>query len=222
MNNEFQENMDQLLNAISNKPGNDMILLSLLVSAIFACVMWLAYRISHDNKSYRREFGTTLIMLALISTVLMDLIQSNLALSLGMLGSLSIVRFRTNIKDYRDIGFIFWAMAIGIASATQSYAIAMIGSCILFAMMVFTRSKANAIKDMLLVIRGSNVDLDEVGNVVSHLCEKYNVKAKNVLADSFELVYEVEIHENKTNKIIDHIFLLGGIDSVNVLAQNQS
>ena len=221
MNNEFQENMDQLLNAISNKPGNEMIFISLLVSALFAIAMWLAYRISHDEKSYRSEFGITLVMLALISTVLMDLIQSNLALSLGMLGSLSIVRFRTNIKDYRDIGFIFWAMAIGIASATQSYAILMIGSCILFAIMVFTRSKVNVVKEMLLVIRGSNVDLDDVGNVVSHLCEKQNVKAKNVLSDSFELVYEIEINEKKTNMIIDCIFQLGGIDSVNVLAQSQ-
>ena len=115
--------MDALLNAVTIKPDGWMIALSIGAELLFAAIMWGAYRLANGAESYQPQFAATLIALALISTILMDLIQSNLALSLGMLGSLSIVRFRINIKDPRDIGFIFWAMAIGIASATQSYLI---------------------------------------------------------------------------------------------------
>lgn len=179
-----------------------------------------AYRLANGAESYQPKFAATLIALALISTILMDLIQSNLALSLGMLGSLSIVRFRNNIKDPRDIGFIFWAMAIGIASATQSYLIGIIGSVVLGAVMIITKKRGEAERQLLLVIRGSNTDLDGIQNVVKSCTRTNLVKAKNILSDSFELVYEIQIPEKKGNQVIENIFELGGIDSVNLLAQN--
>ena len=157
MNQQIEQTMDALLNAVTIKPDGWMIALSIGAALLFAAIM---------------------------STILMDLIQSNLALSLGMLGSLSIVRFRTNIKDPRDIGFIFWAMAIGIASATQSYLIGIIGSVVLGAVMIITKKRGEAERQFLLVIRGSNTDLDGIQNVVK-ICTRTNiVKAKNILSDS--------------------------------------
>lgn len=185
--------MDALLNAVTIKPDGWMIALSIGAALLFAAIM---------------------------STILMDLIQSNLALSLGMLGSLSIVRFRTNIKDPRDIGFIFWAMAIGIASATQSYLIGIIGSVVLGAVMIITKKRGEAERQFLLVIRGSNTDLDGIQNVVKSCTRTNLVKAKNILSDSFELVYEIQIPEKNGNQVIENIFELGGVDSVNLLAQN--
>ena len=221
MNIQIEKGLQEVVQFLSTKPGHADIVLSLLVSFLFSFVMWLAYKISHDKKSYHPEFGVTLIVLALITTVLMDLIRSNLALSLGMLGSLSIVRFRTNVKDFRDIGFIFWAMAIGLASATQSYMIAIFGSLFLFVIMVCTKSRARCFEKMLLVIRGSHTDLDTIQSIVKTLPGMQKMKAKNILSDSFELVYEVELREKDSNYIINELFHLNGIDSVNVLAQNQ-
>ena len=220
MNSQFDKGMEEVLQFLSTKPENADILFSLLVAFGFSLIMWIAYRISHDKKTYHCEFGVTIIVLSLISTVLMDLIRSNLALSLGMLGSLSIVRFRTNVKDFRDIGFIFWAMAIGIASATQSYMIGIFGSIFLFVVMVVTKPRCKAFQKMLLVVRGSDASLDSVQSIVATLPGRNNIKAKNVLSDSFELVYEVELRDQDTNYIIDELFNLNGIDSVNVLAQN--
>lgn len=155
MNEQFQENMDQLLRLITSKPDTKAIMGSLLWAALLAALMWGTYRLANKGKGYRPQFGVTLISLALISTVLMDLIQSNLALSLGMLGSLSIVRFRTNIRDPRDIGFIFWSMAIGIAAATGSYFIGGTGSLFLAGIMLGTRKSAVNDQPMLLVVRGA-------------------------------------------------------------------
>lgn len=174
MNQQIEQTMDALLNAVTIKPDGWMIVLSIGAALLFAAIMWGAYRLANGAEAYQPKFAATLIALALISTILMDLIQSNLALSLGMLGSLSIVRFRTNIKDPRDIGFIFWAMAIGIASATQSYLIGIIGSVVLGAVMILTKKHGEAERQLLLVIRGSNTDLDGIQNVVKS-CTRTNL-----------------------------------------------
>ena len=174
---------------------------------------------------YKRQepkFAVTLIVLSFVSTILMDLIQTNLALSLGMLGSLSIVRFRTNIKDPRDIGFIIWSMAIGIAAATESLLIGLVGSVILAAVMILTKGSGARTNQMLLIVRGSDVDLNRIQAIVDHMEGTNTIKAKNILSDSFELVYEVNVSDAESNDVIDNIFELGGIDSVNLLAPHLS
>lgn len=212
--------MREIFNMMNQKPEPMTILISLAAALILSVILYGAYRLANTKESYQPQFAVTLVTMALISTVLMDLIQSNLALSLGMLGSLSIVRFRTNIKDTRDIGFIFWSMAIGIASATQSYLIGCIGSVVLAVVMFMTKNTGTENQHLLLVVRGSNTDLDQIQKIVGYHTNSNLVKAKNILADSFELVYEVEIPETNSNKVIETIFELGGIDSVNLLAQN--
>ena len=195
-----------------------LVLTSLAAAGVFAAVMWIAYRLAHTKATYQPKFAATLVTLAFVSNILMDLIRSYLALSLGMLGSLSIVRFRTNIKDPRDIGFIFWSMAAGLAASTQSYLIGAVGSLVLTAVMMLTKKSTERPEAMLLVVRGSDADLDRVQEIVDQTAEQSSVKAKNVLADSFELVYEVQIPQKRENAVIENIFELGGIDSVNLLA----
>lgn len=212
--------MKELFSIINQKPEPITILISLIAALAFSVILYLAYRLANTKESYQPQFAITLVTMALISTVLMDLIQSNLALSLGMLGSLSIVRFRTNIKDTRDIGFIFWSMAIGLAAATQSYFIGAAGSLILACVMISTKKRAAKQASMLMVIRGSHTDLDKMQELVKERTESVKIRAKNILAESFEIVYEVQLHEEKGNQIIEEIFCMGGIDSVNLLAQN--
>ena len=196
------------------------LLFSILFTIVAASFMLVIYRVCHDTLTYNRKSNITLMMLALLSTVLLALIQNNPFLSLGVLGSLSICRIRTNTRDPRDIGFIFWSMAIGIASATQSYLIGCVGSIVLAGVMIFTKHRGEDVRHLLLVVRGSNTDLDRIQEIVDSSTRSNLVKAKNILSDSFELVYEVEIPEKNGNRVIENIFELGGIDSVNLLAQN--
>ncbi len=222
MVNEFNNTVNDMLETIVAKPDTKTILISLATSLLLAAIMWLAYRFSNNKSTYKPKFATTLIALAFLSTVLMDLIQSNLALSLGMLGSLSIVRFRTNIKDPRDIGFIFWSMAIGLAASTKCYLIGFVGSLILALFMILTRKRSNTPDDMMLVIRGSNTDISNINTIVDNSCIQNSVKAKNVLSDSYELVYEVKIPINESDNLLKKIFDLGGVDSINLLADNKA
>lgn len=222
MVNEFNDTVNNMLEMIVAKPDTKTILISLAVSLLLSSIMWVAYRFANDKSSYKPKFATTLIALAFLSTVLMDLIQSNLALSLGMLGSLSIVRFRTNIKDPRDIGFIFWSMAIGLAASTKCYLIGFVGSLILAVFMILTRKRSNTPDEMMLVIRGSNTDISSINTIVECACIQNDVKAKNVLSDSYELVYQVKIPVKESDSLLKKLFELGGVDSVNLLADNKA
>lgn len=221
MDNLFEMKMNELFNIMTRNMETGEIITTLGLAGFMSFIIYVAYRFAHTKQTYQPKFAVTLVIIAMVSTILMDLVQSNLALSLGMLGSLSIVRFRTNIKDPRDIGFVVWSMAVGIAAATQSYMVGIVGSLLLAIIMIVTKKSETAVRHMLLIVRGSNIDLDYIQSIVGHI-EGNRIKAKNVMSDSFELVYEVNVRDSESNKIIESIFELGGIDSVNLLSQNNA
>lgn len=219
--NGIEEMMKQMLCSTREQMATGDILKTLGFAALMAGVMTLTYRIAHTKNSYQPKFAATLVMMAFVSTILMDLIMSNLALSLGMLGSLSIVRFRTNIRDPRDIGFIIWSMAAGLTAATMSFTAGILGSVILAALMIITKKDDSDEENRLLVIRGSCSDLDRLQDILLQSGGAVRVKAKNILSDSFEMVCEVRISDGESNRIIEKLFQVGGIDAVNLLAQNE-
>ena len=198
------EKIAELLEMISSRPDTTAILVSLAAALGLTCILWLSYRLANPEGSYQPRFAATLVSLALVSTILMDLIQSNLALSLGMLGSLSIVRFRTNISDPRDIGFIFWSMAIGLAAATRCYLLGLAGSLVLGAFLILSTRRSCGTSDVMLVIRGSQTDPSRIGAIVKNGCVRSEVKAKNVLSDSYELVYQVRLPMETSDTLIRH------------------
>lgn len=218
---KFNDTVNELLGTAFPVPGTAEILISLASALLLCAIIWLTYRFSNTPASYEPKFAATLVSLALITTILMDLIQSNLALSLGMLGSLSIVRFRTNIRDPRDIGFIFWSMAVGLSASTGHYLIGLSGSLILSVCLLASRKSSAALEDMLLVIRGSNTDIGSIHSIVKNDCAKSVVKAKNILSDSYELVYQVQIPMEESDPMIRGLFNLTGVDSVNLLASQK-
>ena len=217
MTSNFNDMMAKLMSTAGHEMTTVTMIRTLVFAAFLAMLLFITYKIAHSHGSYQPKFAVTLVIMAFVSTILMDLIQSNLALSLGMLGSLSIVRFRTNIKDPRDIGFIIWAMAIGLTAATMSFIAGLLGSVILATLMIVTKKDEDVLDDKLLVVRGSVSDLDRIQMIVDSIGSS-KIRAKNILSDSFELVYEVRISDENSNKIIKNIFEIGGIDAVNLLS----
>ncbi|MCC3668791.1 MULTISPECIES: DUF4956 domain-containing protein [Terrisporobacter] len=196
------------------------ILVILSFSMILSVILCTTYKFSNTTLTYNKKFSVTLAMVAFLSTVFMLIIKTNLMLSVGMLGALSIVRFRTNIKDTRDAGYIFWALCIGITSATNNYTTGIISSVIMSILMLVTSKEPKNSESLLLVVRGENTDIKLIQDIVNEAKGTSKIKAKNILSDSFELVYELKIAKDEDNKIIESLRSLDGIDSVNILAPN--
>ncbi len=175
----------------------DSVVMSFIMAFAIGIMIFIAYKFCHSGASYNGRFNVSLIMLTLITTLVMSVIGSNVALSLGMVGALSIVRFRTAIKDPRDTTYIFWSIAVGICCGVQSYIIALVGSGVIFiAMLIFSAVKSN---DRYLVI--AELDLSQAETFEKEIQIYFKGKARfsmqNINDKSVEYIYEV------TEKIID-------------------
>lgn len=213
-------NLEAILENSSQVMRIEQILIILSFSIILSAVLCLTYKFSHTTLTYSKKFNITLAMITFLSTVFMIIIKTNLMLSVGMLGALSIVRFRTNIKDTRDAGFIFWALCIGITSATRNYFLGGISSILMCLFVLVTSKESKNSEALLLVVRGQNTDIKLIQDIVNEANGTNKIKAKNILSNSFELVYELKLAKDEDNKIIENLRSLDGIDSVNILAPN--
>lgn len=217
--------MSKLLKLLTDTPmGGDPyiqtmtgLFISLIAALVLSGVMMLVYRISHDSLTYNRKFNVTLVMLALASDLLLALIQNNPLFSLGALGALSICRIRTNTRDPRDLGFVFWALTIGIACSLGAYPVALAGTVALSAvMLVFGRTAKK--KDVLtMVVRGEKEQVGSAQEVFSHTPGS-TIQSKNLFQDSFELVYELRVPESVEENLLLLLGGMEGVHGVNVLA----
>ncbi len=208
-------------NALS--PQN--IILHLVVASIIGCFIFLSYRLSHNGSIYSKKFNVSLIMLTVLTATVMTVIGNNIALSLGMVGALSIVRFRTAIKDSRDTVYIFWTIIVGICCGVGDYLVASLGSAIVFILLLaFGRIKND--NRMLLIIRTDRINEQKIEALIfQYFNRKAVMRVKNTTDSSIEFIYELT---KKTldraslgqKSITDAIYDLGNIEYFNVVMQN--
>ncbi|MDD6160642.1 MAG: DUF4956 domain-containing protein [Oscillospiraceae bacterium] len=196
-----------------------------LVSALLGVVIYISYAISHRGTVYSRKFNVSLLILTTLTGTVMTVIGNNVALSLGMVGALSIVRFRTALKDTRDTVYVFWTIIAGICCGVGDYVVAAVGSGAVFLLLLLFGAIKNDSR-MLLIIRGSR---SVEGEVQSLLFRRFSKKAvlrvNNTTPDSFELIYELSARTlNKSRReagdICDPIYALGSIEYVDLVLQN--
>ena len=216
--------MSKLLKMVFESPVNDPYILTVehlacsLVFTIFVgLIMMMVYRYCHDTLTYNKKFNVLLLMLSCITCVLLALIQNNPLLSLGVLGSLSICRIRTNTKDPRDLGFVFWALSIGIASAVGAFLASLLSSVVLALIILAFEFKRKQKHSITMIVRGQKQRLDTVEDVFLKL-SRCAIQSKNVFEDHFEVVYEVDQQEIEKKSILEVFNQMDGIHGVNVLA----
>lgn len=201
------------------------IMLNNVVALMVALFIMFTYKITYSGVSYSKKFNVSLGAIAITTTMIMGVISNDIALSLGMVGALSIIRFRTAIKDVRDAAFIFWAIAIGIGCGVSQYALIGIGSVFLLLFMVLTKQTASS-GQQLLVVQGKLESQNNIETVVEkHFGGKAHQTIKNVTANSCEIVYKVpENTLNRANKrekidIAQRLMKLEGVMRVNIVEQ---
>lgn len=218
---------EQLLNLFDSSGDltTKIIIMRLVAAAVIACFIFLSYRLSHDGSIYSKKFNVSLVALTLITTTVMIVIGNNIALSLGMVGALSIVRFRTAIKDSRDTVYIFWTIVVGICCGSGDYVVAAVGSAFAFLLLLLFGRLRNDGR-MLLIIRTARVNEDKVEALIfQRYSRKANLRVKNTTETSIEFIYEINKRlldkEKKTGKsITDAVYAIGSIEYFNIVMQN--
>ena len=224
----MRENLLQLLESSGGDLSTETILLRLVMSAIIAAFLFLSYRLSHSGSIYSAKFNVSLMALTVITTTVMIVIGNNIALSLGMVGALSIVRFRTAIKDSRDTIYIFWAIVVGICCGSGDYLVAAAGSAVVFLLLlVFGRLRTD--NRALLILRTARVNESKVESLIfQYYNRKAILRAKNTTDESVEYIYELNgkylrrpAGEKAAGKsITDAVYEIGGIEYFNIVMQN--
>lgn len=199
--------------------------LNFLISFLLACVLYISYRISHGGSVYSRRFNVTLVMLTLITTLVMNVIGNNIALSLGMVGALSIVRFRTAVKDSRDTAYIFWAIAIGICCGVSDYLIAVMGTTAIFAFLVlFGFVKENSRIILILHVDAEMVE-DAMKCVEAMFFRKAVIRLQTAAEKEkpCELIYELSdrvlTDAQKSGSCLSRLSQIDGVHSVSFVKQ---
>ncbi len=176
----------------------DMAMTMILAFAVGLFIFYI-YKKTYRGVMYSASFGITLIALTLITALLIMAVTSNIILSLGMVGALSIVRFRTAIKDPVDIVFLFWSIAAGIVLAAGFLPLAVFGSLFIgLIMLIFSARRDEGMPYILIVCCKDSETEDRVKKTVADSTKTFSVKSKTVSPDRIELNYEVRLREGST------------------------
>lgn len=197
----------------------------IIVAAIIGIVIYVSYAISHKGSIYSKKFNVSLLALTTLTGTVMTVIGNNVALSLGMVGALSIVRFRTALKDTRDTVYVFWTIVAGICCGVGDYLVAAIGSGVTFLLFLLFGAVKNDNR-MLLIIRAGRNAGNDIKTLVYKLFDgRALMRVENTTADSVELIYECSNKtlakaEKKNGNICDAIYAVGQVEYANMVLQN--
>jgi len=172
------------------------VLLNLTVAFICGAVIFLVYRFFNKSVVYSVRFNMLIVMVSVVTSLIIITIGSNLVLTLGMVGALSIVRFRAAVKDPLDVGFLFWGVAAGLTAGAQLYTVALLGTAFIAVVYMILTVVRIEKRTYLLVIRYKPEAEDTVGELLKPLNAK--IKNKTLLADSSEITAEVSVKKNDT------------------------
>lgn len=169
---------------------------------------------------YSPSFGVTLIALALITTLLILAVSSNVVLSLGMVGALSIVRFRTAIKEPMDIAFLFWSIAVGIVLAAGLLFLAVLGSAFVGLVLWWFARRRGGESPYILVLHCADAQTEDAAKaLVDSAVKKWNLKSKSVTPGQIELNYEVRLRAGDA-AFVNTLGELDGVTNVVLVSYN--
>lgn len=201
------------------------IVFSLLLAMILSIIISQIYKYTHEGLSYELTFMTTLVTLGPIVSIVMLFIRGDLVLSLGLIGSLSIVRFRTPIKDTKDMVYIFWIIAVGLGCGTYNWVVVIV-STILISILIFILHYIRYGKtydlDYVLVIAGNGANKSkDINNLIQGYAKNVRIRSKESEDDFWETIYELRFNKeaiNITDTMLEEIRSIDGVSRVSLLA----
>ncbi len=194
--------------------------IALVLAFLLGLFIFFIYKKSYSGVMYSMSFGVTLVALTLITTLLILTVVSNIVLSLGMVGALSIVRFRTAIKEPMDIAFLFWAIAAGIVLAAGLIPLAVFGSLFIGLVLFAFSRKKTVDAPYILVVHCENSQVEEQTRLfVASQVRRLNLKSKSVEGGCVELNYEVRLRDDDS-AFVNELEAMEGVRRVVLVSYN--
>ena len=196
------------------------VLLALGLSFVLGLFIFLIYKKTYQGVMYSDSFGVSLIAMSMITSLVIIAVTSNVVLSLGMVGALSIVRFRTAIKEPMDIAFLFWAIAVGIVLGAGLLPLAIIGSVIIGIIIVVFSTRKIGDTPYILVVNCENEETENIAyELIKSEAKKSLLKSKSVNKLGVELTYEVRIKDDNTG-FVNKISACEGVTNAVLVSYN--
>lgn len=182
-----------------------MILINLAVAFAIVMFIYFIYKITFSGVLYSKNFNITLVIVSLVTTAAVIVISTNIVLALGMVGALSIVRFRMAVKDPKDIGFLFWAITNGIICGISAYSLAIISSLFIGLVLFLLSKKIKFIEPYLLILEGKDINTDEILDKLKRSAILYKLRSKIIEQAKSQLIIEVRIKKDKAHSLLNEL-----------------
>jgi uncharacterized membrane protein YhiD involved in acid resistance len=194
------------------------ILANILVALLCGLIIYFVYKKTFTGVLYSRNFGVTVAIITVVTSLIVMAIHGNLALSLGMIGALSIVRFRTPVKDPKDLAYLFWAIATGVICGISAYKLAFVSVLFVGLMLFFLSKRIGLSTPYLVVLKMATFEREKLEEVFKSGCTKFKERSLTVLHDKVEVVYEVMLRKVTSSDLLNQIRTIPGIDETVVLS----
>ncbi|MFA6627851.1 MAG: DUF4956 domain-containing protein [Bacilli bacterium] len=194
---------------------------TILFSFLIGLFIFQIYKKTYHSVVYTKSFNTSLIMMTMITALVIMTVTSNIVLSLGMVGALSIVRFRAAVKDPMDIVFMFWAITIGIICGTGYYLLAIAGSVAIgFILVVFSHYSRPETPYLLLVSMSTDEAEQKVQEAIKKSVKKYFIRSKTVEENQIELTVELRFKDNELS-FVNGLKVIEGVKNCVLVSNNE-
>ena len=195
------------------------VIVSLMVAALVAFYIFLVYRVVCRKAFYSKSFAISLPVISMITATIIITIQSNAVISLGMVGALSIVRFRTAVKDPMDLAFLFWSISIGIICGASLHKLAIVSSLLITIVMLGLHFIPNVKPALLLLVNADDTDIQKALDAV--LKEKtisYKVKSRNITKTGIDMI--VELKTRQEDALVEAVMAIPHVQCATLMAHD--
>ena len=208
-----------ILESFNSDITNTTIIISMVITILIALYIYAIYRLCSNKNFYSKDFNKTLAIMSVITAAIVLAMQSNLVISLGMVGALSIVRFRNAVKSPLDLLFLFWSISVGIICGASLYQVAIIMSLAVTILLLLLEVVKPPKAPYLLVLNGTNKDMEEnLMQILKTNAKGYQIKARNIGTDGINMV--VELRTKKEKDLLSECEKIEGITNVSLLSHD--
>lgn len=208
-----------ILESFNSDIANTTIIISMVITILIALYIYAIYRLCSNKNFYSKDFNKTLAIMSVITAAIVLAMQSNLVISLGMVGALSIVRFRNAVKNPLDLLFLFWSISVGIICGASLYQVAIIMSLAVTILLLLLEVVKPPKAPYLLVLNGTNKDMEEnLMQILKTNAKGYQIKARNIGTDGINMV--VELRTKKEKDLLSECEKIEGITNVSLLSHD--